>query len=137
MGGAFWASQGQLSLDTAGVWLFWGGGWPGPARLGRGPVSPLLYTARRGRGGGDHPSPPWSESCSVSPAEGPAPASVSGLLLNFTASWGDSHYLGLTGLEVVGKGGKALPLALDQILASPRDLNDLAEYTEDSRTLDK
>lgn len=60
-----------------------------------------------------------------------------GLLLNFTASWGDPHYLGLTGLEVVGKGGQALPVALDQISASPRDLNDLAEYMDDSRTLDK
>ncbi|KAL8175232.1 UNVERIFIED_CONTAM: hypothetical protein K2H54_017079 [Gekko kuhli] len=59
------------------------------------------------------------------------------LLLNFTASWGDSHYLGLTGLEVVGKGGQALPLTLDQLSASPRDLNDLAEYLDDSRTLDK
>ncbi|XP_077172354.1 katanin-interacting protein isoform X2 [Paroedura picta] len=59
------------------------------------------------------------------------------LLLNFTASWGDAHYLGLTGLEVVGTGGQALPVALDQLSASPRDLNDLAEYTEDSRTLDK
>ncbi|XP_048349805.1 katanin-interacting protein isoform X2 [Sphaerodactylus townsendi] len=59
------------------------------------------------------------------------------LLLNFAASWGDSHYLGLTGFEVVGKGGQAVPLTLDQISASPQDLNDLAEYTEDSRTLDK
>ncbi|XP_060116845.1 katanin-interacting protein [Heteronotia binoei] len=59
------------------------------------------------------------------------------LLLNFTASWGDSHYLGLTGLEVVGRGGQALPLTLDQISACPRDLNDLPEYTDDSRTLDK
>ncbi|XP_054849304.1 katanin-interacting protein isoform X2 [Eublepharis macularius] len=59
------------------------------------------------------------------------------LQLNFTASWGDSHYLGLTGLEVVSKGGQALPLSLDQIFASPQDLNDLAEYTDDSRTLDK
>ncbi|XP_015265376.1 PREDICTED: uncharacterized protein KIAA0556 homolog [Gekko japonicus] len=59
------------------------------------------------------------------------------LLLNFTASWGDSHYLGLTGLEVAGEGGQALPLTPDQLSASPRDLNDLAEYSEDSRTLDK
>uniref|UniRef100_A0A8C8S095 KIAA0556 n=1 Tax=Pelusios castaneus TaxID=367368 RepID=A0A8C8S095_9SAUR len=59
------------------------------------------------------------------------------LQLNFTLSWGDSHYLGLTGLEVVGKDGQALPITMDQISASPQDLNDLAEYTEDSRTLDK
>ncbi|XP_062956228.1 katanin-interacting protein [Cynocephalus volans] len=59
------------------------------------------------------------------------------LQLNFTASWGDLHYLGLTGLEVVGKEGQALPIQLHQISASPRDLNDLPEYIEDCRTLDK
>ncbi|KAM6166717.1 katanin-interacting protein [Erethizon dorsatum] len=59
------------------------------------------------------------------------------LRLNFTASWGDPHYLGLTGLEVVGKDGQVLPIHLHQISASPRDLNDLPEYTDDSRTLDK
>ena len=62
---------------------------------------------------------------------------ITGLQLNFTASWGDPHYLGLTGLEVVGKDGQALPISLHQITASPRDLNDLPEYTDDSRTLDK
>ncbi|XP_067329136.1 katanin-interacting protein-like isoform X2 [Anolis sagrei] len=59
------------------------------------------------------------------------------LLLNFTLSWGDSHYLGLTGLEVVGRDGQAIPISADQLSASPQDLNDLLEYTEDSRTLDK
>uniref|UniRef100_UPI00398ECB9F protein KATNIP homolog isoform X2 n=1 Tax=Pristiophorus japonicus TaxID=55135 RepID=UPI00398ECB9F len=57
--------------------------------------------------------------------------------LHFTATWGDSHYLGLTGLEVVGKAGQALPVTLDIIEASPRDLNELPEYNEDTRTLDK
>ncbi|XP_063510292.1 katanin-interacting protein isoform X10 [Pongo pygmaeus] len=60
-----------------------------------------------------------------------------GLQLNFTASWGDLHYLGLTGLEVVDKEGQALPIHLHQISASPRDLNELPEYSDDSRTLDK
>lgn len=63
--------------------------------------------------------------------------SLTGLQLNFTASWGDLHYIGLTGLEVVGKDGQALPIYPHQLSASPRDLNDLPEYTEDSRTLDK
>ncbi|XP_078414458.1 katanin-interacting protein isoform X1 [Cetorhinus maximus] len=57
--------------------------------------------------------------------------------LNFTLTWGDSHYLGLTGLEVVGKDGQALPVTMENIEASPRDLNELPEYNEDSRTLDK
>ncbi|NXJ80810.1 K0556 protein, partial [Trogon melanurus] len=59
------------------------------------------------------------------------------LQLNFTMTWGDSHYLGLTGLEVIGKNGHALKINTEQISASPRDLNDLPEYTGDSRTLEK
>ncbi|XP_005054162.1 PREDICTED: uncharacterized protein KIAA0556 homolog isoform X3 [Ficedula albicollis] len=59
------------------------------------------------------------------------------LQLNFTMTWGDSHYLGLTGLEVIGKDGQALKINAEQISASPRDLNDLPEYTGDSRTLEK
>ncbi|KAI5939981.1 Katanin-interacting protein [Manis javanica] len=79
------------------------------------------------------PSPPIPEVTT------PEPGIYHGicLQLNFTASWGDLHYLGLTGLEVVGKDGQALPINLYQISASPRDLNDLPEYTDDSRTLDK
>uniref|UniRef100_H3AUB4 Katanin interacting protein n=1 Tax=Latimeria chalumnae TaxID=7897 RepID=H3AUB4_LATCH len=59
------------------------------------------------------------------------------LELNFTLTWGDSHYLGLTGLEVVGKDGQALPITVNMIDASPRDLNDLPEYKDDTRTLEK
>uniref|UniRef100_A0A8C5Y5X8 Katanin interacting protein n=1 Tax=Microcebus murinus TaxID=30608 RepID=A0A8C5Y5X8_MICMU len=79
------------------------------------------------------PSPPVPEFTT------PEPGIYHGicLQLNFSASWGDLHYLGLTGLEVVGKDGQALPILLHQISASPRDLNDLPEYTDDSRTLDK
>ncbi|XP_025963491.2 katanin-interacting protein isoform X2 [Dromaius novaehollandiae] len=59
------------------------------------------------------------------------------LQLNFTMTWGDSHYLGLTGLEVIGKNGQALKITTEQISASPQDLNDLPEYMGDSRTLEK
>nr|XP_009934611.1 PREDICTED: uncharacterized protein KIAA0556 homolog [Opisthocomus hoazin] len=59
------------------------------------------------------------------------------LQLNFTMTWGDCHYLGLTGLEVIGKNGRALSISTEQISASPQDLNDLPEYTADSRTLGK
>ncbi|XP_032929660.1 katanin-interacting protein isoform X2 [Catharus ustulatus] len=59
------------------------------------------------------------------------------LQLNFTMTWGDCHYLGLTGLEVIGKDGQALKINAEQISASPRDLNVLPEYTGDSRTLEK
>ncbi|XP_019902350.3 protein KIAA0556 isoform X2 [Esox lucius] len=59
------------------------------------------------------------------------------LRIELSMTWGDSHYLGLTGLEVVGKEGDSLPLDLTMLDASPRDLNDLPEYSQDTRTLDK
>ncbi|KAG8432891.1 hypothetical protein GDO86_017231 [Hymenochirus boettgeri] len=59
------------------------------------------------------------------------------LQLNFTLTWGDLHYLGLTGLEVVGKEGQALKISLNQITACPLNLNILPDYQDDSRTLDK
>uniref|UniRef100_A0A8C7H0C7 Katanin interacting protein n=1 Tax=Oncorhynchus kisutch TaxID=8019 RepID=A0A8C7H0C7_ONCKI len=59
------------------------------------------------------------------------------LRIELSMTWGDSHYVGLTGLEVVGKEGDSLPLDLTMLDASPRDLNDLPEYGQDTRTLDK
>ncbi|XP_039990940.1 katanin-interacting protein isoform X1 [Xiphias gladius] len=59
------------------------------------------------------------------------------LRIELSLTWGDSHYMGLTGLEVVGKDGESLPLDLSMMAASPRDLNDLPEYGHDLRTLDK
>ncbi|XP_044160774.1 katanin-interacting protein isoform X1 [Bufo gargarizans] len=59
------------------------------------------------------------------------------LQLNFTMTWGDLHYLGLTGLEIVGSNGEALPLNMNIMKASPPDLSVLPEYQDDSRTLDK
>ncbi|XP_073489125.1 katanin-interacting protein isoform X5 [Aquarana catesbeiana] len=59
------------------------------------------------------------------------------LQLNFTMTWGDLHYLGLTGFEIVGLDGEALPLNMNIISASPRDLSILPDYQDDYRTLDK
>uniref|UniRef100_A0A8C7L4D3 Protein KIAA0556 n=1 Tax=Oncorhynchus kisutch TaxID=8019 RepID=A0A8C7L4D3_ONCKI len=59
------------------------------------------------------------------------------LRIELSMTWGDSHYLGLTGLEVVGKEGDSLHLDLTMVDASPRDLNDLPEYNQEARTLDK
>ncbi|XP_077979703.1 LOW QUALITY PROTEIN: protein KATNIP homolog [Glandiceps talaboti] len=59
------------------------------------------------------------------------------LKLHFTETWGDPHYLGLTGLEVLDKQGDVININLDQIDAHPRDLNDLPDYHNDERTLDK
>ncbi|XP_058252111.1 katanin-interacting protein isoform X2 [Hemibagrus wyckioides] len=57
--------------------------------------------------------------------------------LSLISTWGDSHYLGLTGLEVVGKEGEIIPIDIAKVKATPRDLNDLPEYNDDLRTLDK
>uniref|UniRef100_A0A8C7L4G8 Protein KIAA0556 n=1 Tax=Oncorhynchus kisutch TaxID=8019 RepID=A0A8C7L4G8_ONCKI len=65
------------------------------------------------------------------------PSPSSGLRIELSMTWGDSHYLGLTGLEVVGKEGDSLHLDLTMVDASPRDLNDLPEYNQEARTLDK
>lgn len=60
-----------------------------------------------------------------------------GLRVELVMTWGDPHYTGLTGLEVVGKDGDSLPLDLSMMDASPRDINDLPENGHDLRTLDK
>ncbi|KAJ8245822.1 hypothetical protein GJAV_G00260670 [Gymnothorax javanicus] len=59
------------------------------------------------------------------------------LKMNLSLTWGDSHYLGLTGLEVVGKEGQSLLVDGSMVEASPRDLNELPQYGQDLRTLDK
>lgn len=52
-------------------------------------------------------------------------------------TWGDPHYLGLTGLEIVGLDGEAIPLNMNILTASPLDLSILPDYKDDCRTLDK
>jgi len=66
----------------------------------------------------------WLLSCAV-------------IQLNLITTWGDPYYVGLTGIAILGEGLEPLPLSADQIQASPQDLNDLPEYTDDDRTLDK
>ncbi|CAH1795086.1 unnamed protein product [Owenia fusiformis] len=57
--------------------------------------------------------------------------------LNFTATWGDPYYLGLTGLELAGVNGEPIPLNMDMLDADPRDLRMLDGHQLDDRTLDK
>ena len=45
------------------------------------------------------------------------------LALVLLDTWGDSHFIGLAGLEVLGPGGQALPLAATQVAADPPGLN--------------
>ncbi|CAG5117097.1 unnamed protein product, partial [Candidula unifasciata] len=59
------------------------------------------------------------------------------LQLIFTATWGDLHYLGLTGLEIVGSEGETIPLTQSMVTASPKDLRHLAGNDKDDRTLEK
>ncbi|KAM4632551.1 katanin-interacting protein [Discoglossus pictus] len=81
----------------------------------------------------------WSVEETTAPLANTAPGIYSGMCLQliFTQTWGDLHYLGLSGLEVVGPDGMALPISLNQISASPPDLSVLPDYQNDSRTLDK
>ena len=62
---------------------------------------------------------------------------VQTLRLEIHRSWGDKHFVGLTGLEVLGEDGETLPLLADNISAHPRDLNDLPGCSGDDRTIDK
>eukprot|EP00050_Salpingoeca_kvevrii_P000601 m.152057 g.152057 ORF g.152057 m.152057 type:complete len:806 (+) comp10159_c3_seq3:2678-5095(+) len=59
------------------------------------------------------------------------------LQLNFETTWGDPHYLGLTGLEVRDANGDAVPLDMSMLEATPRDINDMEHCSGDPRTLDK
>ena len=41
------------------------------------------------------------------------------LELTLLSTWGDSHYVGLTGIEVIGKFDEAIPITVDAISAQP------------------
>jgi len=59
------------------------------------------------------------------------------LVLNFVETWGDQHYIGLTGVELLGKDGQVISLDMSMLDAEPRDLHHLAGHEDDDRTLDK
>ncbi|XDV47960.1 hypothetical protein PO909_017495 [Leuciscus waleckii] len=80
---------------------------------------------------------PAAEPCADAAEETTGLYTGSILQVNLMSSWGDPHYVGLTGLEVVGKGGESISLDVSMVTASPCDLNDLPEYSNDLRTLDK
>ena len=53
-------------------------------------------------------------------------------------TWGDTHYVGLSGLELYDSTGEAIKLkSSNQIKANPADINVLPEYGQDPRTIDK
>ena len=58
-------------------------------------------------------------------------------MLNFLSTWCDPYYLGLTGLEVIGREGETIDVNMDMVSADPQDLHVLPGYESDDRTLDK
>jgi len=57
--------------------------------------------------------------------------------LGLVETWGDQHYIGLTGVELLGPAGVPLVIDISMIDAEPRDLHQLAGHHNDARTLDK
>ncbi|KAF0971838.1 hypothetical protein FDP41_010061 [Naegleria fowleri] len=57
--------------------------------------------------------------------------------ITLETSWGDLFYIGLTGIEVLGKDGKLIKLSTEQLSAKPRDMNEVSGHSGDYRTLDK
>ncbi|PRW59281.1 hypothetical protein C2E21_2538 [Chlorella sorokiniana] len=55
----------------------------------------------------------------------------------FLDTWGDSHFVGLSGLEVLGADRQPLPLLPAQLAAHPPDLNVFPGHKGDIRTVDK
>jgi hypothetical protein len=52
-------------------------------------------------------------------------------------TWGDPHYVGLSGIELFDERGAALRVEAEDISADPADINVLAGYGNDPRTVDK
>lgn len=59
------------------------------------------------------------------------------LELHIWKTWGDKHYVGLTGIEVFDNEGKQVDLSSSKITAFPPDINILEGYGDDPRTVDK
>ena len=56
--------------------------------------------------------------------------------LRLLATWGDEHYIGLSGLHIYSSATREIPITTTQLSATPRDLRSLG-YVEDPRTLEK
>lgn len=62
---------------------------------------------------------------------------VKELKIKIEETWGDSFYVGLSGLEMLDEKGEKLPLEMSKLNAQPRDMNVIPGYSGDTRTLDK
>eukprot|EP00741_Cyanophora_paradoxa_P012206 tig00020603_g11793.t1 len=94
---------------------------------------------------GRPPLPPSASSGSSAAAPDanefrvPLLPSGSRLVINILTTWGDPHYVGLTGIELFDERGKPIRLAdvRRQVRADPADINVLPGYGDDPRTVDK
>ncbi|EFA83430.1 hypothetical protein PPL_03577 [Heterostelium album PN500] len=59
------------------------------------------------------------------------------LKIQFKSTWGDRYYLGLTSIEVYDENYQLIKLQLSNLIANPKDINDLPGHSGDYRTLDK
>jgi hypothetical protein len=61
------------------------------------------------------------------------------LTINMKTSWGDPHYIGLSGIEIFNQLGRLVTLkdVSKQVKADPADINILPAYGKDPRTVDK
>ena len=62
---------------------------------------------------------------------------VEQLKIRVEETWGDSFYVGLSGLEVIDENGQKVQLDISKLSAQPRDMNVIPGYSGDTRTLDK
>jgi hypothetical protein len=59
------------------------------------------------------------------------------IVLRVLSTWGDPHYVGLGGVEVIGSDGRPiLPALVESLTANPRDLNSTPGYEGDLRRLE-
>ncbi|GMH44713.1 hypothetical protein BSKO_12665 [Bryopsis sp. KO-2023] len=72
------------------------------------------------------------------PSEFVIPATPTGRILeiHIFSTWGDPHYVGLSGVEVFDSAGKMVVIedAVNQVKAVPESINVLEEYDDDPRT---
>ena len=61
------------------------------------------------------------------------------LVFNILSTWGDQHYVGLSGIELFDSIGNPIRFKnpIRQISANPPDVNILPGYGTDPRTVDK
>lgn len=61
------------------------------------------------------------------------------LAINIQTTWGDPHYVGLTGIEIFDSRGELVAIRdpKRQVRADPADINILPQYKNDPRTVDK